>query len=117
METKTLGFVRGKNLRKAVFAAEAEDDKQIKLEGLKVGRTYHIRPLFNLKRKCYLSPLPTGDYKITEFTLGAFVMASVIHFVKGSLGPFTGMYFQVEGDENWYQFDYRLVFSHVESEV
>lgn len=84
--------------------AERADDLQIRVEGLKVGQRYHIRPLIDCSPRRFWPAmgLQTGDYTIARI--------DYFHALN-----FSGnAWFQVEGDENWYEFNDWLIFSYVE---
>lgn len=96
------GLVQVRSLWDRIDAAERADDLQIWCEGLRVGRTYHIRKVF--PTDSYPSILPTGDYKIIE--------------IEHDRGIGHRTFFRVEGMEGWFPYwlDF-YVFSYVDSEV
>ena len=95
--------MQGMNLEKAVFTAEEREDLWIKVKGLRVGCWYHIRPLINYRNGRVSGRLQTGNYKI-----------KAINYSYGPLSNHSNTYFQVEGDDRWYQFGEWLIFTYAD---
>lgn len=99
MSNETTGFVHCEGLGSRIDKAERADNLKIRIEGLKVDQTYHIRPLIDYQNGRVSGGLPTGDYTIK----------AIDYFHSLTFQTC----FQVEGDDGWYRFSEWLVFSYM----